>query len=94
MVRFDLEMMELRPKWCRISDRTGVNSNGWVGPTQRLLQQITATADAVIKPDNLIWVVVSDREKIESRIRGLELELGEITLLDHDGNELRPTVSI
>ena len=47
--------------------------------------QITAAADAVIKPENMIWVIVGDREKIEPRIR--ELELGEITLLDQDGNE-------
>jgi zinc protease len=40
--------------------------------------QIVAAADAVIKPENLMWV--------EPRIR--ELELGEITLLDQDGNEL------
>ena len=53
--------------------------------------QIGAAADAVIKPDNLIWVVVGDRDKIESRIR--ELELGDITLLDQDGNELQPTAA-
>jgi len=51
--------------------------------------QIFAAADAVIKPENMIWVIVGDREKIEPRIR--ELELGEITLLDVDGNELQPT---
>ncbi len=44
-----------------------------------------------IKPDNLIWVVVGDREKIESRIR--ELEIGEIILLDTDGNEIQPTAA-
>jgi zinc protease len=54
-------------------------------------EQIATAADAVIKPDNLIWVVVGDREKIESRVR--ELELGEITLLDPDGNELQPTAA-
>ena len=54
-------------------------------------EQIAEAAAAVIKPDNLIWVVVGDREKIESRIR--ELELGEITLLDVDGNEIQPTAS-
>jgi zinc protease len=54
-------------------------------------EQIATAADAVIKPENLIWVVVGDREKIESRVR--ELELGEITLLDQDGNELQPTAS-
>ena len=51
--------------------------------------QIAAAADAVIKPENLIWVVVGDREEIESRVR--ELELGEITFLDQDGNEIQPT---
>jgi zinc protease len=54
-------------------------------------EQIGTAADAVIKPDNLIWVIVGDREKIESRIR--ELELGDITLLDQDGNVLQPTAS-
>ena len=53
--------------------------------------QINEAAEAVIKPDNIIWIVVGDREKIESRIR--ELEIGEITLLDADGNELQPTAS-
>jgi zinc protease len=48
--------------------------------------QIAEAADAVIKPENLIWVVVGDREQIESRVR--ELELGEITFLDQDGNEI------
>jgi zinc protease len=52
-------------------------------------EQIVEAAHAVIKPENLIWVVVGDREKIEPRIR--ELELGDITLLDQDGNELPPT---
>jgi len=54
-------------------------------------EQIAEAAAAVIKPDKLIWVVVGDREKIESRIR--ELEFGEITLLDQDGNEIQPTAS-
>ncbi len=53
--------------------------------------QIATAADSVIKPDSLVWVVVGDREKIESRIR--ELELGEITLLDQEGNEIRPTAA-
>jgi zinc protease len=49
-------------------------------------EQIIEAGDEVIKPNNMIWVVVGDRAKIESRIR--ELELGEITLLDVDGNVL------
>jgi len=50
-------------------------------------KQVVEAADAVIKPENLIWVVVGDREKIETRVR--ELELGEITLLDQNGNEVQ-----
>jgi len=52
-------------------------------------EQVVEAADAVIKPENLIWVVVGDREKIETRVR--ELELGEITFLDPDGNEVQAT---
>lgn len=54
-------------------------------------RQIAEAAEAVIKPDNLIWVVVGDRKKIESRVR--ELELGEIIFLDQDGNEIQPTAA-
>jgi zinc protease len=55
------------------------------------LEQINAAADQVIKPDNIVWVVVGDRTKVESRIR--ELELGEIILLDKDGKPLTPTAA-
>ena len=55
------------------------------------LDQIVESADAVIKPDNLLWVVVGDREEIEPRIS--ELELGEIIHLDADGNLLEPTAA-
>ena len=55
------------------------------------LDQIGEAAENVIKPNNLVWVVVGDRSKIESRIR--ELEFGEITLLDADGNVVVPTAS-
>ncbi len=55
------------------------------------LKQIAESADSVIKPDNLVWVVVGDREIIEPKIR--ELELGEIIHLDTDGNLLEPTVA-
>ncbi|HEX6260517.1 MAG TPA: insulinase family protein, partial [Woeseiaceae bacterium] len=48
------------------------------------LDDITDAARAVVKPDRLLWVVVGDRKEIEPRIR--ELEIGEITLLDADGN--------
>ncbi|MDH3616935.1 MAG: insulinase family protein, partial [Gammaproteobacteria bacterium] len=53
------------------------------------LKQISDVAGQAIKPDDLTWVVVGDRDKIESRIR--ELELGAITEIDADGNIITPT---
>jgi zinc protease len=55
------------------------------------VEEVTQVADQMIKPQNMLWVVVGDRAKIESKIR--ELELGEITLLDRDGNIVQPTAS-
>ena len=43
-------------------------------------------ANHVIHPDNIVWVVVGDRAKIESGIR--ELNLGEIRFIDADGNPI------
>ncbi len=68
----------------------GLPDDYWDTYSQRVrsltLEQVSAAAGTVIKPDNLIWVVVGDREKIESGIR--ELEFGPITLLDSDGRPL------
>ena len=50
------------------------------------VQQVADAANEVIAPDNLLWVVVGDRRKIEAEIR--ELGIGDITLLDADGNIL------
>jgi zinc protease len=47
---------------------------------------MTAAAKTVVHPDNLIWVIVGDRAKIEPGIK--ELGLGEIRLLDADGKPL------
>jgi len=47
---------------------------------------LDAAARLVIHPDNLVWVVVGDRAKIESGIR--ELGLGEMRFIDADGNPL------
>jgi zinc protease len=44
---------------------------------------VTAVAGEVVHPDQLVWVVVGDRAKIEPGIR--ELKLGEIRLIDTDG---------
>ncbi|MEM9208036.1 MAG: insulinase family protein, partial [Pseudomonadota bacterium] len=55
------------------------------------LDDVASAGENVIKPDSLVWVIVGDREQIESRVR--ELELGEITFLDADGNEIVPTAA-
>jgi len=40
-------------------------------------------AKSVIHPDQMIWVVVGDRAKIESGLR--DLKLGEVQVIDGDG---------
>jgi zinc protease len=47
---------------------------------------LDAAAKQVVHPDNLIWIVVGDRAKIEAGIR--ELNLGEIHFIDADGNPI------
>jgi zinc protease len=49
--------------------------------------QLADAAKTVIHPEKLIWVVVGDRAKVESGIR--ELKLGELHLLDADGNVVK-----
>jgi len=43
-------------------------------------------AKLIVHPDNMVWVVVGDRSKVEAGIK--ELGLGEIRLLDADGKPL------
>ncbi|TQV74075.1 insulinase family protein [Aliikangiella marina] len=45
--------------------------------------QIADVTKSVLSPEKLIWVVVGDRAKIESKIKALEL--GEIVLMNADG---------
>jgi zinc protease len=47
------------------------------------ISTLTRAAAEVVRPDQLVWVVVGDRAKIEPGIR--ELNLGEIRLIDTDG---------
>ncbi len=42
---------------------------------------------AVVRPDNILWVVVGDRAKIESSLR--ELGFGEVKVLDADGKPVK-----
>ena len=49
-------------------------------------EQISSAADDVLRPDNMVWVVVGDRTEVESKIE--ELGYGDIVLMDADGNVL------
>ena len=48
------------------------------------LADVVAQADRVLQPDNLVWIVVGERVRIEEKIRALGL--GEMRFLDADGN--------
>jgi len=50
------------------------------------LAQVRAAAQQVIHPDQLTWLFVGDRAKIEAGVR--KLNLGPVTLLDADGKPL------
>ncbi len=47
------------------------------------IASVTAVAGEIVHPDQLVWVVVGDRAKIEPGLR--ELKLGEIRLIDTEG---------
>jgi hypothetical protein len=48
---------------------------------------VRAAAQQVIDPSRVTWVVIGDLAKIEQPIR--DLKLGEVRVLDADGNVLR-----
>ena len=50
---------------------------------------VNAAAKKFVNNDQMVWVVIGDRAKVESGIR--ELGLGEIVLLDADGRPKSPT---
>ena len=52
------------------------------------LDDIGTAADAIVKPDQVIWVVVGDRAKIEDDIR--ELGFDSIELIDTEGRPATP----
>ncbi len=51
------------------------------------LADVQNVAKAHLKPDNFTWVIVGDLSKIEQGVR--DLKLGEVVVLDSDGNTLR-----
>jgi len=48
------------------------------------LQDVSAQANRSLHPDQMVWVIVGDREKIEAGVKGLNL--GAVHYLDADGN--------
>jgi len=55
------------------------------------LEQVRQAARQLVHPEHVIWVVVGDREKIEAGVR--ELGLGEVHLIDADGNPVVRTAA-
>lgn len=51
------------------------------------LDATNAAAQKVLKPSAMTWVVVGDRAKIEAGVR--ELNLGEVRIIDADGNPVK-----
>ncbi len=51
------------------------------------IPEITVAAKEVVRPDNLTWIVVGDRARIEAGVR--ELNLGEFHLMDANGKVLQ-----
>jgi zinc protease len=49
-----------------------------------VVNDLNTAAVRVVRPDNLTWVIVGDREKIEKGIR--DLNIGEVRIIDADGN--------
>ncbi len=58
------------------------------GKVRALGVQDLAAAAQLIEPDRLTWVIIGDRAKIEPGLRALKL--GELRLVDADGNERKP----
>ncbi len=48
--------------------------------------EVRDAAGKALFPDNLVWIIVGDKEKIEKGIK--ELNFGELKYLDADGNDL------
>ena len=51
------------------------------------LNDMNTAAQEVVRGNNLVWIVVGDRAKIESGVRSLNL--GEVHLVDADGNPVK-----
>ncbi|MGI9200991.1 MAG: M16 family metallopeptidase, partial [Woeseiaceae bacterium] len=67
--------------------RYGYDDDYWDQFASRMrgvtLDDVKAAADEFVETDNLVWVVVGDRAKIEDEVRALEF--GDVKLLDENG---------
>ena len=61
--------------------------DAYAGKVRALTTEDVARAAKFIQPDQVVWVVVGDRAKIEKGLS--ELGLGAPVLLDADGNPAR-----
>ena len=51
------------------------------------LQQVNAAAKQVVKPKNLTWMIVGDKDEIVKQIK--DIDLGTMIFMDTDGNILK-----
>jgi len=67
-----------------------LSDDHWNTYAQRLnslsLDQVSAAANTTLRPEQLTWVVIGDRARIASELE--KLGIGEIRLLDAEGNSL------
>ncbi|HEX5786623.1 MAG TPA: pitrilysin family protein [Woeseiaceae bacterium] len=67
--------------------RYGYDDDYWDKYAERVrglsLAEVREAAQTYINPDNLVWVVVGDRDRIEDEVRALEF--GPVTFLDENG---------
>jgi zinc protease len=62
--------------------------NDFVGEVKAMTPaRLTTAAQKLVRPDSLTWVIVGDLAKIEPGVR--KLNLGEVKVLDTDGNVVR-----
>ncbi|MFT5572949.1 MAG: zinc protease [Cryomorphaceae bacterium] len=71
--------------------RYGLDESYWDTYVKNLneitLEQVNDSAKQLMTPDKMVWLVVGDLEKIESKIR--EAKLGETVHVDQEGNVLK-----
>ena len=48
------------------------------------LENVQGAAENVMQPEKLTWLIIGDREQIESELR--EMNLGKVVIMDSDGN--------